>query len=471
MTRGNNNLSFQSFNDHLEYLVRFDHMEILEFFHNKFKNVKWSLHNALYRSLVMRKERYIRFFVDNRFSDFNSSLISVAVSMCAIGCSIDIVRYVCEKFDRYYLSKDNLNSVIIGGKLDVVKYFLEPNGKNNNCVMECPIDSAVDAAHYQSNEMVMYFSENHPSTITRKVIDTLAKQGSLGIMRQLLEQHSIGGTTAAIDLAAMNGHFNIVQWLTEHSKTGCTSDALDYAAERGHLSVVEFLHSNRVEGCTKRALNLAATNGHLQVVKFLHYNRSEGCNTKAAEGAAVNGHLETLKFLLDNRTEQYGVNILDKVAHAGQLEVLKYLISIKKGGPSLRFNNTNIFNNCVSSRRLEVVKYLHQECGMKYNDAAIDLAILNNDTTMLKYLLEFADFQPIQCNNQRMIKVVEKNYFDLLKILWEKKLCAKLCIRTLSYNNRYEMFKYALDNNIHIYGPKCSIEKMKQSLYLNIPYC
>lgn len=61
-----------------------------------------------------------------------------------------------------------------------------------------------------------------------------------------------------MDNLAKNGHVDVVRWLHENKKEGCTTQAM--------------------EGCTTVAMDLAAQYGHLGVLRFLSQNWSEDCS-------------------------------------------------------------------------------------------------------------------------------------------------------------------------------------------------
>lgn len=78
----------------------------------------------------------------------------------------------------------------------------------------------------------------------------------------------------------------MVQWLFEKRKERCPAErnVVDWVAANGHLPVIKLLHERNVEGCTSRAMDWAAMNGHLETVKWLHKHRKEVISTMTKGG-------------------------------------------------------------------------------------------------------------------------------------------------------------------------------------------
>ncbi|EFA76650.1 hypothetical protein PPL_09955 [Heterostelium album PN500] len=434
---------------YLHYIIRFGYYDMIVYLSSKYRNKNWYVADCVINSLAYRRWNFVRFFMENRFSEIDREFYPKIISSAAISTDMDILRYTCEKLNYFQIDKLSFYHLVECGYSNIVKYFLEPNQSNKSGTMECPSEAAERAAQRSAPNLLEYFSENHPSTITTKVLDTLAKQGDFTLLKKLIGRHTkVECSTLAIDQAAMNGKLTIVQWLTENSKSGCSTDALDYAAERGHLNIVEYLHHNRVEGCTKRALNLAATNGHLEVVKFLHYNRSEGCTTAAADGASQNGHLETLRFLLDNRSEGYSNQILDKTAKRGSIETLKFL---GERTTDLKVHS-NTLSNCSNFGYLEVIQHLVEVYRVPIDSKSIEKAIIFNYIDIVRYLLANSDgvHRRYQCSPEQLKMIITSDNLDMLKLLWEYQTFTQLSFGTLALHGRFEMIQYSIDNKIHL---------------------
>lgn len=210
-----------------------------------------------------------------------------------------------------------------------------------------------------------------------------SKFGAIAVLKELHVRNISGCNSYVIYEACGHGHLNVVLWLLEEGLGKTSSELFDYTASKGQLTVLKFLNSLGVCG-SEYAMNGACEHGHLDVVVWLHTNCKEGCTVDAMNWAAENGHLDVVVWLHENRNEGCTEYAFDNAARNGHLEVVEWLHYYVGIG----FTDS-MFALVVGNRHLHIVKWLFKHISTRWHSAnsAIDIAIFNGDTEMVKLLM------------------------------------------------------------------------------------
>ncbi len=138
------------------------------------------------------------------------------------------------------------------------------------------------------------------------------------------------------------------------------------AVEYNSVNLVKWLHNNGYN-CTEYAMDIAASEGNIELLEFLHNNRTEGCSTDAFIYAVEENQIEVIEWLHKNRLEDIPhtiyKNAIDIAIINGDLELTKYLYNIYIN----RFENEDCFNfrvisTAISSGNLLLVQWLDDKC-------------------------------------------------------------------------------------------------------------
>ena len=221
----------------------------------------------------------------------------------------------------------------------------------------------------------------------RNLVDYAAFQGSVEILRWLMEEKGCEPNGGTGWLAAMGGSVEILEYLSGWGYY-FNQNACEEAAREGHLEALKFLRGLdppcRWKECWKTCEG-AAKGGHLEVLKWA---RSEdppclwdgGTCMKAAEG----GHLEVLKWVRDQDPPcPWDKMTCSEAAYGGHLEVLKWL---RDQDPPCPWD----WETCAwaaEGGQLEVLKWLRlQDPPCPWNSETCSLAAEGGHLEVLKWL-------------------------------------------------------------------------------------
>ncbi|KAH6592744.1 hypothetical protein BASA61_004454 [Batrachochytrium salamandrivorans] len=276
-------------------------------------------------------------------------------------------------FDESSWTYNVIDIVASNNDLNMVKWLVEHG--STGCSTEA-IDKASEHGHL---EMVTYLHNCYTGSLSH---DTPSFATTVSGDSSIVLGRPVGGCTQwAMIAAAKNGHLDIVKFLHANRTEGCTSKAMDCAARHGHLEVVQFLHTHRSEGCTSVAMDSAAAYGHFDIIQWLHLNRTEGCTWAAMDSAAASGYLEIVQFLHSSRTEGCTVAAMDTAAREGHLHVVQWLHANRPEGCTV-----NAMNRAASNGHLHIVKYLHTERQEGCTVLAMDTAAARGHLEVVEWL-------------------------------------------------------------------------------------
>lgn len=279
-----------------------------------------------------------------------------------------------------------------GGQVEIVKWVhgqsktLEPTKSSwRPCTYKHSTWGSIDqAALFGSMELVQWLHANRPSECSTEAMNNAAWIGDIDMVQWLHMNRSEGCTAEALRRAVAKGHFPIVQWLLEHRpecSQSISTSIMDLAAEYGHLEIMMWLYENRSDGCSTNAIAKAAAGGHFEVVKFLVQNEVEGDISSAINEAAMMGHLEIIKFLFECSSSVGGTTTaVNNAARHGHFDTVLWFY---------RNRRQDITQETISEAtkygHVQIVRFLHDHCGLVYTDAALAMAGRRNHFAMLEW--------------------------------------------------------------------------------------
>ncbi|EQC29472.1 hypothetical protein SDRG_12720 [Saprolegnia diclina VS20] len=187
-----------------------------------------------------------------------------------------------------------MDAVASNGHVHVLRFL---HDMKCNGISPAALDGAFQNSHVDT---IMFLVQHYPHLdLPAKATYYAARDGHLSVLQYLIQERNAPCPPSVMDMAAYKGHGAIVAFLHKSGK-GCTTRAMDAAACTGHLDIVQFLHCNRFEGCTTLAFDAAANNDRI-LLDFLIEHRREGGSTMAMHSAAYKGHEAMTRFLHAHR--------------------------------------------------------------------------------------------------------------------------------------------------------------------------
>ena len=334
---------------------------------------------------------------------------------------------------------DPLNSIDIDGLcynkstlidlFNINKQFSNPFSKikfNNKIIFQL-LDDIIK--QYNINDIVLYFINNEE------------------IILYLFENYNV-------DINYQNGIFlnkavkfdNLIDFLIDNKITLQNNDLLNIASKVGNLKIVKLIIEEKTQSEKDLALIEASKNGHLEIVKFLIDN---GANIHTEDDgvlfeAVENDHLDVVKFLIDN-----GIDILDNTRilnttlNNKNLDIFNYLL--EKGA----IIENEFLCSAIISEKIDMVKLSIDKFNIKPKDKDILLIVYNNDTKLLKYLLE-KGLNINYENNSLFLKAAFLGKFNIVKFLIDNDVSIKTnkykVILNASKSENLNLLEYLINN-------------------------
>jgi len=191
-------------------------------------------------------------------------------------------------------------------------------------------------------------------------LPTAAYRGRLDKVKYLMEKFDRETTRvlhSTLNMAAMQGHLDVVRYLIESRDFDMDSpELLSSAVSGGNLALIKYLveergYKNKITAVIARQiLHMAVASGHVGVMEYLQklIKTRYGVGHQAFGHAAASGRLDMLKYCVNN-----------------DLLAPEHKDFILEGGL------------CSSAERgkLDVVKYIVEECGFTLHDDRADKAL------------------------------------------------------------------------------------------------
>ncbi|OQS03726.1 hypothetical protein THRCLA_21086 [Thraustotheca clavata] len=239
------------------------------------------------------------------------------------------------------------------------------------------------------------------------------------------------------DVAAENGHFEMIKYLHAAGNNSCSYKAMDFAAANGHLNIVKWLHQNRTEGCSDRAAKNAISNGHVEVIKYL---RNYGLADNVHFRMDDAHGLEMIKYLHNECGNEYTITIMDKAASMGDLESVKYLHKHSTEGCT-----TEALDAAAGNGHLDVVNFLHKHRTEGCTTKAMDIAAGYGHFNIVRFLNEN---RTEGCTSYAMDFAALNGNFDIIKYLHKHRTegCTPRAIDHAAEQGHLEIIKYLYEN-------------------------
>ncbi|KDO23344.1 hypothetical protein SPRG_11658 [Saprolegnia parasitica CBS 223.65] len=213
-----------------------------------------------------------------------------------------------------------------------------------------------------------------------------------------------------MDMVAYYGHLETLRLLHEAGSTGCSVAAMDNAASNGFLDIVRWLHAHRVEGCSAAALNGAINNGHVEIVAFLRQHYPElDVSSDAMDEAAGSGRLDVVRYLHEQCHAPCTTKSLDAAAYHGYLDIVQYLHTHRHEGCT-----TEAMDGAACNGYLEVIEFLDAYRSEGCTTFAFDTAARNNHMAILQFL---SASRTEGGTTKAMDRAAHRGHFDVVRFL------------------------------------------------------
>jgi len=299
--------------------------------------------------------------------------------------------------------------------------------KFNNKIIFQLLDNII--IKYNINDIVLYFINNEE------------------IILYLFDNYNV-------DINYQNGIFlnkavknnNLVDFLLDNKITLQNDKLLNIASKVGNLKIVKLIIEAKTQLEKDSALIEASKNGHLEIVKFLIDN---GANIHIEDDEALfeaveDDHLDVVKFLIDNGIDILNnKTILNKILNNKNLDIFNYLLD--KGAVI----TNELLSHAILSEKIDIVKLLIDKFNIKPKDKDILLVCYNNDTKLLKYLIE-KGLDIYYDNNSLLLKSSVLGKFNIVKFLIENNVSIKTnkykVILNACKSHNLNLLKYLINN-------------------------
>lgn len=353
--------------------------------------------------------------------DIKSKDELTALCICANNNYLQLVRLLAPKTTDH---NGPLRSAALSGNLDIVKYLLNFNSKDEKVKAKATdVKSALRLAASKDHVHVLGY-------LMRQIgpMDTM-------LLNSAVHAAVVNGSlkTTKLLLAELKDPFNAI--ICE-----CHRNVLHLAAANDKLELVIYalqqgadINSVSDEGNT--ALHVAAAARKNDMVNFLiakgaevDAKKSNGCT--ALQSACATGNAELVKVLFDAKAnvsslDNQGCTPLHSAAFGGFLDIVKLMVEKLGADPTTRSNDlSTVMHAAVANDALSVIRYLSTMVDVNPKDdeghSPARLAVTQGHMESLKCLLEEckANVQIADDQGWTLLHVaVTKNQPDFVKYL------------------------------------------------------
>lgn len=356
------------------------------------------------------------------------------------------VRWLVEE-QRVPITRGAIHSAAEGGHLAVLRWLHE---RSTRPVSPPTVSPPTGPLGSQSKS-----SDNPESCLDYYLIDRVARNGHLAVVRWLIGQGISHTTYRAVEWAAEGGHLAVVKYLLEEGPLATPPVvslgsqparrwpnchlAVDAAARHGHLEVVKYLHQRGVRG-TYRALDGAVIDGHQAVVEWLHQHQYVG-TTDAMDLAAGYGHLELLTWLHQHHYQPTH-HAADEAARNGHLAVLEWLHHhhLMLGHPDVKL--------VARAGHHRVLEWLHQHRYLAGPDEqvaarAVEWAAEQGHFETVVWLVDHG----YPCTPTALERAAAGGYLSLVKWLSQRTQATSTAVDWAATNGHLAVVKYLLERD------------------------
>ena len=235
-------------------------------------------------------------------------------------------------------------------------------------------------------------------------------------------------------------------------------------AKKDFLAIVGYGYAEIIEGLIKlgvdpgqnndEALVIAVKKGYADIVEILLRNPEVNPNTKEGlplREASRNGHIEVLPLLLNHPKfkHKYTNLAIDKAISAHKMDIIELLVN----GSGIRLSNIQkqrILIVAAKHNDLKLAKKALKNLNRIRHRNSYEFAIENNNSEMLRLLLEKSDINYEKEAEDLLDLAMEKGNLEIIKLLASEEtvlafLDNERYLRTAVRNNDVELVKFLLE--------------------------
>ena len=239
-----------------------------------------------------------------------------------------------EVLSKIFLHLDEDSKLIVGLVCKYYYYFLKNN--NNNKKLKCSLkylNSSYSLSYYchkfYDKEVNCLNSINYEfkKIGNYKECGMMAKRGCLFC---LLDARNKGCNwdSNVLYLAANHNNLNIIKYFHKNKILEFNNNIAHHASYGGSLEVLNYFHKKKLNLDWKNSM-LAAEKGHLEILKYLHRNNYD-LDIEIFKYAAKNGHLNCLKFLITIKKIKKIKKYIQIAIENNHTDIIDYLLDRQK---------------------------------------------------------------------------------------------------------------------------------------------
>ncbi|EFA79811.1 hypothetical protein PPL_06630 [Heterostelium album PN500] len=360
----------------LEKAVQYGHLSIVEFIHNNVKDA-----SVFYR------------IFDNTVGTSQLSMIDIA----AQHGQLEILKYLHLNLAEGCKSTFAIDLASSNGHIECVKFLY------NNRTDRLTNNTIEEAAHGGQLDMVVFLLNNYKKYFKKDMALHMAVgKNHMEIVKFLLSNRSEKITSNCISLAALNGNLELLKLLTSQKPNTIETNEnlMDEVARDGNLEIIRFLNENTSAQCSTKAIDNASANGHLDVVQYLNFNRTEGCSHAALHLALLGNHLEVVQFLEEHKqlAIDYSKSLFMINTRNPNFQTFKYT---NDGIPKdMVIDKTQVKIDSFIKEKDTTVLDWFKEKGFQFSEDAFDISINSNCLITFKWLHKNTNYPltvPLTC--------------------------------------------------------------------------
>ena len=427
----------------LMYAAENGNLEIIEYIKNYYDDIDLNYHNhingmtAIMYAAKRGHLKVVKFFVENdahieyewkhdklKRCKNNWSALMIAVRYK----HIDMMKYLVENNAELNI-KCNLDETAYdmtpliyaadNGLFEIVKYLVEKGAlldiKSKSNSDETALFKAVKSHHY---DIAKFLIENGADVN----VNNFYKTNMLLLVNEKRDSgfNGYNGNDYKPYIKARNKIFQIIKLLVENGADINASDrygdtVLIYAIQDLHFDIIKYLIQNGAD------IHHVNKKGKTPLMVAVDNSPFEFPNVKYS-----NDKLMVIKLLIEhgadiNASNPYNGETLIEQVDIRYVDIIKYLI---ENGANTQYIGP-ILNSLVKDGNLEMVKYLVEHEGDKFQVTALNVAVKYGNLEMVKYIVENNIkhiFNNIDINIRSLLQTASKlEYTDIYTYLLNKK--------------------------------------------------
>lgn len=210
----------------------------------------------------------------------------------------------------------------------------------------------------ESDQLDLYLKKNNfgSQSLLNELLLSAAKQGSLNIVKYLIEVRDMNPRRIFIDSFYFNGS------IFKYAAASGNLDLVKYLLEE-HKADIESQATRSQSGCCGTALSYAARKGHVHIVGYL-IQKGANVNPEVSysdilKKAIQSQNVAVVKLLIEAGTILNDYH-LEEAFERGYLDIAQYILQIRPGIHNHQFLNSTPAGSVIQSGNLDLLKYLEQ---------------------------------------------------------------------------------------------------------------